>query len=234
MSAKPIYYRKLWEQAYGPIPKDDEGRSYEIHHIDGNRNNNSLENLMCVSIEEHYLIHYEQGDWAACQGIIKRMNLAPDVMSERCSFFSRKRVEDGTHNFLDGSIQRETNKKRIENRTHNFLKENKSEKIKANDWTSEFMSELQRKRVEDGTHNFTSDYAVERNKKLVEEERHVFQTNNPTHKRMKNGTHNFLKNHPSRQKWKCLETGEVANKASFTKRAKKMGLTEWPYSLEKE
>lgn len=56
------YYRKIWEDAYGPIPKDDQGRSYEIHHIDGNRNNNELSNLMCVSIEDHIKIHTNQGD----------------------------------------------------------------------------------------------------------------------------------------------------------------------------
>ena len=50
-------YRKLWEQNYGPIPKDETGRTYDIHHIDGNRKNNSLDNLICLSIEDHYKIH---------------------------------------------------------------------------------------------------------------------------------------------------------------------------------
>jgi len=53
-------YRKLWEGTNGTIPVDSEGRSYEIHHIDGNRRNNLLGNLICVSIEEHYEIHYNQ------------------------------------------------------------------------------------------------------------------------------------------------------------------------------
>lgn len=53
-------YRKLWENNYGEIPRDEKGRSYEIHHIDGNRNNNKLSNLICVSIEEHYNIHLNQ------------------------------------------------------------------------------------------------------------------------------------------------------------------------------
>lgn len=52
-----IDYRKKWIKANGPIPFDSEGRPYDIHHIDGNRRNNSLENLQCVSIEEHYEIH---------------------------------------------------------------------------------------------------------------------------------------------------------------------------------
>ena len=53
-------YRKLWEDANGPIPTDELGRSYEIHHIDGNRKNNCLSNLMCVSLDEHYEIHSKQ------------------------------------------------------------------------------------------------------------------------------------------------------------------------------
>lgn len=53
-------YRKLWESTYGDIPKDDKGRSYEIHHKDGNRKNNELSNLMCVSLDEHYEIHSRQ------------------------------------------------------------------------------------------------------------------------------------------------------------------------------
>lgn len=53
-------YRKIWEDNFGPIPKDENGRSYEIHHKDGNTENNDLSNLMCVSIKEHYDIHYKQ------------------------------------------------------------------------------------------------------------------------------------------------------------------------------
>lgn len=66
-------YRKIWEEAYGPIPKDKEGRSYEIHHIDGNRENNSLKNLICLSVQEHYKLHFKQGDEAACHAIRLRM-----------------------------------------------------------------------------------------------------------------------------------------------------------------
>jgi hypothetical protein len=33
-------YRKIYEQNYGHIPKDSAGRTYEIHHIDGNHKNN--------------------------------------------------------------------------------------------------------------------------------------------------------------------------------------------------
>lgn len=74
-------YRKIYEDHYGEIPKDKNGRTFEIHHIDGNRNNNTKENLIAVSIEEHYDIHYKQGDYGACVMIAKRMSLHPDHIS---------------------------------------------------------------------------------------------------------------------------------------------------------
>jgi len=51
-------YRTIYEQYFGKIPKDSQGRSYEIHHLDGNHENNDISNLRCVSIQEHYDIHY--------------------------------------------------------------------------------------------------------------------------------------------------------------------------------
>lgn len=75
-------YRKIWEAAYGPIPKDEHGRSYEIHHIDGNRNNNDLSNLMCVSIEDHYNIHKDKKEYGAAFIIAQRMSLSLDEMKQ--------------------------------------------------------------------------------------------------------------------------------------------------------
>lgn len=66
----------------GPIPLDENGRTYEIHHIDGNRENNEISNLLCISISEHYRIHYENGDYGACVMIAKRMHLPPDYISK--------------------------------------------------------------------------------------------------------------------------------------------------------
>lgn len=68
-------YRRIWEKAFGPIPKDNQGRSYEIHHIDGNSDNNSLDNLLCVSIEEHHRIHLQQKEYNAAHLIAERMGL---------------------------------------------------------------------------------------------------------------------------------------------------------------
>jgi HNH endonuclease/NUMOD3 motif len=49
--------RRVWKQANGPIPKDELGRTYQIHHKDQNKRNNSLDNLQCVSRHEHDAIH---------------------------------------------------------------------------------------------------------------------------------------------------------------------------------
>lgn len=69
------HYRLIWKHFYGEIPKDENGISYDIHHIDGNHKNNDISNLMAVSIREHYDIHYKQGDWLAAHYISQRLNL---------------------------------------------------------------------------------------------------------------------------------------------------------------
>lgn len=77
-----MHYRKIWIEANGPIPKDKQGRRYEIHHLDKNRKNNSLSNLMCLSIEEHFKLHLEQGDKAAAYRIGQRMKLDPEYLKQ--------------------------------------------------------------------------------------------------------------------------------------------------------
>lgn len=67
-------YRKIWINYYGSIPIDENGRSYDIHHIDGNKNNNDITNLLAVSIKDHFEIHYKQGDYEACKAISLRIN----------------------------------------------------------------------------------------------------------------------------------------------------------------
>lgn len=161
----PSYvYRKIYEQHYGSIPKDDEGRSYEIHHIDGDHSNNNPTNLKAVTIQEHYDIHYAQGDYSACALIaMQRLNKTPEEISELVGKSSRARVDAGTHNFLSGEIQRKTNATLLANGTHNFLS-----------------GELQRadalKRVENGTHHLLGG-EIQRNE---------------ANKRLENGSHNFI------------------------------------------
>lgn len=129
-------YRKIYENHYGPIPVDNDGRKYDIHHIDGDRNNNNPENLKAVSIKEHYAIHYKQGDYGACHKIKRRLSLSPEELSNLASLHNKfrweilgnkhpllvdnkERVANGTHNFLGSKM----NQKRISEGTHNWLTE---------------------------------------------------------------------------------------------------------------
>jgi hypothetical protein len=146
----PSYmYRRIYEQNYGPIPKDDEGRSYEIHHIDGDHSNNDPSNLKAVTIQEHYDIHYSQGDYSACALIaLQRMNKTPEEISELVGKASRARVDAGTHNFLSGEIQRTNARKRVENGTHHLL-------------DGEIQRTEAHKRLENGSHNFIQPWSCE-------------------------------------------------------------------------
>ena len=67
------FWIKIYEDYYGPLPKDSKGRKYEVHHKDGNRDNNAPENLEAISIEEHYKSHHEKGNWLACLGFLDRL-----------------------------------------------------------------------------------------------------------------------------------------------------------------
>ena len=74
-------YRKLWSDHYGDIPIDENGVTYDIHHIDGNRNNNAIDNLIAISIMDHYKIHLNQGDIASAHRISSRINLTDQERS---------------------------------------------------------------------------------------------------------------------------------------------------------
>jgi len=54
----------------------------------------------------------------ACFLIAERMNLSPDERSKLSSLAAKKRVENGTHNFIG------LNEKRMANGSHNFLRPN--------------------------------------------------------------------------------------------------------------
>ena len=70
-----VPYRKIYLKHHGFIPKDNLGRVYDIHHIDGNKKNNNINNLIALSIQEHYDIHLKQNDWGACLALAKRMKV---------------------------------------------------------------------------------------------------------------------------------------------------------------
>lgn len=121
----PVNYRKIYEQHYGPIPYDQDGRRYEIHHKDGNHNHNDPSNLQAVTIQEHYDIHYAQQDWAACLMIARRMKLSPGELSELARKNTirknQRELAAGTHNFLGGEIQRQWNRSAVAAGTHHLL-----------------------------------------------------------------------------------------------------------------
>lgn len=164
-------YRKLWESVYGPIPKDENGRSYEIHHIDGNHSNNSLDNLKLVTIEEHYDIHFQQKDYGACWSIATRMNIPVEVSKKMQSVLSKQlakeRIDAGTHNF-SSELSKATQERRIKEGTHNFQgKQGSLNAIQRN-----------KKLVELGKHPWAGEKGSEHNSKVAKE-------------RVKSGTHNF-------------------------------------------
>lgn len=131
-------YRKIYEENYGPIPKDKNGRTFEIHHIDGDRENNNLDNLLCVSIEEHYNIHFEQRDYNACLLILQRMCLTPEEISQKAREIAFEQLEKGIHNFSKPEFQKRNAIRRVEDGSHHWLgQKNPSHK-----------------RIKEGTHNF--------------------------------------------------------------------------------
>ena len=125
-------YRKIWEQNYGKIPLDENGRTYEIHHIDGNNNNNNIENLKCLSIEEHYRIHYEQENWIACLRMSSRMNISSEEKSllAKMGAYGKMFITDGIQDKLiqknakipDGWIKGRTKGKTFGKRNDEFCK----------------------------------------------------------------------------------------------------------------
>ena len=147
-------YRKIWEDNNGPIPYDVLGRRMEIHHIDGNRKNSSIENLQLLTIIEHYDIHHKQGDWGACQSIINRMKVSPEEKSRICSELANKRIREGTHPFQDPVfIKKDSERKSLNRRGKNHPLYGK----KMSKETTDKQSASQKKLVEKGIHYLQSD-----------------------------------------------------------------------------
>lgn len=96
-----INYRHIFIKNYGPIPIDSDGRPYDIHHIDGNHQNNDPTNLQAVTLQEHYNIHFSLGQYNACQMIAHRMNLSKHEISQIAVLANQKRVADGSHHLLN-------------------------------------------------------------------------------------------------------------------------------------
>lgn len=194
-----VNYRKIYEHHYGSIPKDEHGRTYDIHHIDGNRKNNDLSNLKAVSIQEHFNIHFAQRDWAACHRIAARMKLDPSTISELGRKASEMRVADGTHNFLGGKIQSESNKRRILRGDHPFLDGDATRRRqlqKLADGSHPFLGDRNPvyKQLKDGTHPWLGcgDLQRKRNAERVANGTHPWLGGAVHRRRVAEGTHPFL------------------------------------------
>ena len=85
-------YRKIWEKHYGVIPVDENGKTYEIHHIDGNRKNNDINNLVAISIKDHYEIHLKKGDYLAAHIINKRIKNSTEYIGWKHRESTKKKI----------------------------------------------------------------------------------------------------------------------------------------------
>jgi hypothetical protein len=173
-------HRKVYENYHGPIPIDSDGRTYEIHHIDGNHDNNDPNNLRAVTIQEHYNIHYAQRDWGACQAIALRMQVPPEVKSKLASASAKARVTTGTHNFQG---DRNPSRRKVREGTHNLQGDRNPS----------------HRRIADGTHNFLTDNPA---LKLYEKGIHPFQDKERAReralKRVADGTNPLVGGHVQR------------------------------------
>lgn len=197
-------YRQIYETFYGHIPKDDTGRSFDIHHIDGDRTNNSILNLVALSIQDHYDVHFIQGDWRACTKIAQKMHLSHEEISNLVRKQQQERVAKGVHHWLGGEKQKKHQRKLVASGRHHFQNSEVQRKINlkkvqngTNPWAgkqgSEQSKKVQAKRLADGTHLFLG-------------------KSNPVYAQIANGTHP-LANHKHEIKTceKCNKTMTIGN-----------------------
>lgn len=154
-SASMSIYRKIYESHFGQIPKDEDGRTYDIHHIDGNRKNNDPSNLVALSIKEHYKVHYDQGDYGAALRIIARMEVPPELLSELGRKAALKQLEQGKSKLKDGEWARQRELDKVKNGTHPFVGDKNPVHKYIADGTWHFLGDKNPvfKMLKEGTHN---------------------------------------------------------------------------------
>lgn len=169
-------YRRIYENHHGTIPIDSDGRTFDIHHIDGNHSNNHPDNLQAVTIQEHYDIHYARKEFSACRIMkLQRMDRTPEEISKLSTELNNKRVADGTHPFLDTEKNRQWRLQAVAEGRHHF--------------TSEFAKEVQRKLVSDGTHHLLGGA---HHQQMVKNGTHNMLGGQVQRDRVRNGTHHLL------------------------------------------
>lgn len=60
-------HRRIWEEHFGPIPP-----GYDVHHEDGNKTNNCIENLRCMPHGMHKTLHNPKKRAGCCAVCGKR------------------------------------------------------------------------------------------------------------------------------------------------------------------
>lgn len=218
-------HRKIYIENYGPIPKELNGRSYDIHHIDNNHANNNPLNLKAVTIGEHYNIHYQQEDWGACFMIAKRLKKSPKEISELSRKYAFKRLNEGTHHFLNKENAKQRAIKKMQEGTHpfflnNFQKKNNLKRMQ--EGTHHFIG-LSKKRVKNGTHNWLKENGG--SKRATDQQL----------LRSKKGTHHFLGGEIQRKaNLELISLGEHSSQKEFLcptcgKKGKGIGMFRWHF-----
>lgn len=130
-------HRKIYEQHYGAIPD-----GYHIHHKDGVHANNDVNNLQCVTAQEHYDKHKAQGDYGACWALMVtgHISVTPEERAMLVSEQQKELVKQGKHPWMrreDGTslsydrrnkmsqVVSEAQRKLVQLGKHHMLKENR-------------------------------------------------------------------------------------------------------------
>lgn len=189
-------YRKIFEHHYGPIPKDELGRSFHIHHKDGNHQNNNPDNLQALSIQQHYNIHAEQNDWAACLRLAPLLGMSSSDLSDLASKANKLRLAKGSHIFQQELFQKQLPVwsraralKRVSNGTNPFLN-----REKAKEWAAQ--------RVESGIYS-------------TDEFKQKCSNNNK--RRVQEGTNPFSKNLSNKYQRQCPHCNTVGSLGNMTR-----------------
>ena len=184
------------------------GRTYDIHHIDGNVQNNDISNLIALSVHDHYLLHVKQEDWYAAKRLAERLSRTQEEISKLASEAARKLLAEGKNMLKKWhedhpDFRRELQKQRIASGEHSWTtdehRENtsKRQKEKVNNNTHHLLGGvIQRRLVANGTHHLLGgEIQRKTNRKRVENRSHNFLGSHTNAKRMEDGTHQNCKIH---------------------------------------
>ncbi len=77
MAKREKSYRKIWIENCGEIPD-----GYDIHHIDGDRNNNDISNLLALPSELHRKYHIAREGVVCFQGDLFELSIASGMIGD--------------------------------------------------------------------------------------------------------------------------------------------------------